>query len=132
MATSNSSLDFGQYAQYGATVAATFAISFAGIVALRRFWKFERGIDAGDGIRKHQAVPVLRVGGLPIYAAFVVSFFFAVLLPHKESESLVSYAFLILGSAIFILGILDDLFHLPAQLKFLVQIAIAVAAYSLG
>lgn len=132
MATSNSSWDLGQYAQYGAALAATFVISFVGIVALRRFWKFERGVDAGDGIRKHQAVPVLRVGGLPIYAAFVVSFFFAVLLPHEESDSLVSYAFLILGSAIFILGILDDLFHLPAQLKFLVQIAIAVAAYSFG
>lgn len=124
--------DLARLAQYGAVVAVAFAVSFGGIVALRRFWKFERGVDAGDGIRKHQSTPILRVGGLPIYGAFVVSFFFALLIPEKESESLVSYAFLILGSAIFLLGLLDDLFHLPAKLKFLAQITIAVAAYSCG
>lgn len=124
--------DLARLARYGAVIAVAFAVSFGGIVALRRFWKFERGVDAGDGIRKHQSTPILRVGGLPIYGAFVVSFFFALLIPEKESESLVSYAFLILGSAIFLLGLLDDLFHLPAKLKFLAQITIAVAAYSCG
>ena len=132
MALSDSPSDLALLVKYGAVVAIAFAVSLGGIVALRRFWKFRRGVDAGDGIRKHQSTPILRVGGLPIYAAFVVSFFFAVSVPEKESESLVSSAFLILGSAIFLLGLLDDLFHLPAKLKFVAQITIAIAAYSCG
>tara|TARA_R110002096_G_scaffold285073_17_gene478942 strand:- start:70 stop:1596 length:1527 start_codon:yes stop_codon:yes gene_type:complete len=121
-----------QLAQYSGVAVAAFAVAFVGIVLLRRYWRFERGVDAADGIRKHQAEPILRIGGLPIYAAFVVSFFFAVLGEKGESESLVSYAFLFLGSAIFILGIVDDLYQVPAKIKFLAQIGIAVAAYSCG
>ncbi|NRB74621.1 MAG: undecaprenyl/decaprenyl-phosphate alpha-N-acetylglucosaminyl 1-phosphate transferase [Verrucomicrobiales bacterium] len=132
MVSNDTPWDLGLTVHYAAVIAFAFAVAFCGIVVLRRFWKFERGVDAGDGIRKYQDIPVLRVGGLPIYAAFVVSFFFAVLSPGDQSESLVSYAFLILGSAIFLLGILDDLFHLPAQLKFFAQIVVAVAAYGSG
>ena len=126
------SSEINQLFQYGLVVVSAFMVGLVGIILLRKFWRFERGIDAGDGIRKHQEIPVLRVGGLPLYAAFVVAFFFAVLGRSEDSESLVSYSFLVLGTAIFLLGILDDLFHLPAQIKFLAQIAIAIAAYSCG
>jgi len=119
-------------ANYGLVLIVAFVVSYAGIMILRRFWRFDRGVDAGDGVRKHQKEPIIRVGGLPIYAAFVVSFFIAASVESEQSGVLGSFAFLFLGSLIFLLGFLDDLCDVPAQLKFLCQIGIAITAYCCG
>ncbi len=44
---------------------------------LRRFWKWGRGLDAGDGVRKLQSQPILRVGGIALYVSFTLAFLIA-------------------------------------------------------
>jgi UDP-GlcNAc:undecaprenyl-phosphate GlcNAc-1-phosphate transferase len=110
---------------------ASFLISFAVIVFLRRFWKWRRGLDAGDGVRKLQSEPVLRVGGIALYASFTLAFRFASD-PTEGTGSLLDWPFFLLGTTMFLLGFADDLFRLPALLRLSVQIAVGVAAYSCG
>ncbi len=113
---------------------AAFFISLGGIVLLRRCWRFEAGMDTGDGLRKEQKNPVLRIGGLPIFAAFVAVFLYAVLSGRigEASGFLGSWTFLILALTIFVVGFVDDLFGMPATIKLAAQIAVGTAAFMSG
>jgi len=110
---------------------ASFLISFGVIVMLRRFWKWRRGLDCGDGVRKLQSQPVLRVGGVALYASFTLAFLFASD-PGDGGVSVLGWPFFLLGTTMFLLGFTDDLFRLPALLRLTVQVAVGVAAYSVG
>lgn len=109
----------------------SFLISFAVIVMLRRFWKWRRGLDAGDGVRKLQSQPILRVGGIALYVSFTLAFLIASD-PEKGGVSVLDWPFFLLGTTMFLLGFADDLFRLPALLRLAVQIAVGVIAYSCG
>lgn len=112
---------------------AAFAISLGGIVLLLRFWRLQPGLDIGDGIRKGQQAPVLRIGGLPIFASFVVAFFYSTSQVGGEDQGFLgSWTFLLLALIIFVIGFLDDLFGVPAPVKLAAQIAIGTAAYLSG
>jgi len=102
------------------------------IIAIRRFWKWHRGLDAGDGVRKLQKQPVLRVGGLVLYVVFVAAFAFSTSPEEAGKVSLLRIPFFFLATAMFLLGFIDDLFGLPAILRLAVQIAVGVAAYQCG
>jgi UDP-GlcNAc:undecaprenyl-phosphate GlcNAc-1-phosphate transferase len=107
-------------------------IGLAAIVLLRRFWKWNRGMDSGDGVRKLQKKPILRIGGLALYIVFLFSFLFTQNLADTSSDpgvSLLGLPFLLLGTTMFVLGFADDLYGLPAFLRLLVQVAVGVAAY---
>lgn len=107
-------------------------LGLVAIVALRRFWTWHRGLDAGDGVRKLQKEPVLRVGGLVLYIVFVSAFAFSKTPEDGGQVSLLGIPFFLLATAMFILGFVDDLFGLPAILRLAVQIAVGVAAYQCG
>lgn len=109
----------------------SFLISLGVIVMLRRYWKWPRGLDCGDGVRKLQAQPVLRVGGIALYASFTLAFLFASD-PGDGGVSVLDWPFFLLGTTMFLLGFTDDLIRLPALLRLAVQIAVGVAAYSGG
>lgn len=109
----------------------SFLISFFSIILLRRFWKWHRGLDAGDGVRKLQRQPVLRVGGIALYISFALAFLIANE-PGTGPLSLLEWPFFLLGTTMFLLGFADDLFRLPALFRLAVQIAVGVIAYSCG
>ncbi|MEM9282538.1 MAG: hypothetical protein AAGA96_11980, partial [Verrucomicrobiota bacterium] len=110
---------------YAIVSASCFTVGLIGIVCLMRFWRFERGVDVGDGVRKKQEKPVIRLGGLPLYAVFVTAFLFSIFFGKGSEEFLISFSFLILGTVIFLMGICDDLFDLSAKVKILIQIGVA-------
>lgn len=107
-------------------------IGLVAIVAIRRFWTWHRGLDAGDGVRKLQKQPVLRVGGLVLYIVFVSAFAFSKTPDESGQISLLGIPFFLLATSMFILGFVDDLFGLPAILRLFIQIAVGVAAYQCG
>lgn len=112
---------------------AAFGASLVSVLLLRRFWTWRRGLDFGDGVRKLQREPILRVGGIALYFAFLVSFLFS---PTGETSgtiaSLGSVCFFVLGSVMFLLGLLDDLHGLSPLLRLLVQIGVGIGAYYCG
>lgn len=109
----------------------SLVVGLAAILLIRRAWRWDRGRDFGDGVRKLQREPVLRVGGLALYLVFVLSFLVA-FTPTSDDSDVLGMSFLLLGSTMFLLGFLDDLFGLPALVKLLVQIGVGTAAYLHG
>lgn len=112
---------------------AAFIVSLLTVLLLRRFWTWRRGLDFGDGVRKLQRDPILRVGGIALYSAFLVSFVFS---PTGETSgtiaSLGSVCFFVLGSVMFLLGLLDDLHGLSPLLRLLVQVGVGIGAHYCG
>lgn len=78
-----------------------------------------------DGRRMHtKAMP--RFGGLAIFVGTMGS-----LVIYAGSHEKI-LPVIIGGSLIYLLGITDDLFNLPAKFKFLAQTAVAILMYSMG
>ncbi len=92
------------------------------------------GLVDQPGARKVHTRPTPKGGGLAIYAAFVLAVVFCTALGTHLSAlgprfTLAdSSLFLLLGSLIVVLGLLDDRFNLPWQLRLSVQTAVAVGA----
>jgi len=110
----------------------SLVIGLLAIVAIRRFWKWNRGLDAGDGVRKLQKQPILRVGGLVLYVVFVGAFLISRSPDQPGQVSLLGIPFFLLATAMFLLGFIDDLFGLPATLRLFVQVSVGVVAYQCG
>jgi len=82
--------------------------------------------DKDPGRRMHRN-PIPRMGGLAIFLGFLFSTLIFVVPLSNPTKGM------LLGSVIIvILGILDDIYDLPAKLKFLVQIIAAVVAMLSG
>ncbi|NLT69460.1 MAG: undecaprenyl/decaprenyl-phosphate alpha-N-acetylglucosaminyl 1-phosphate transferase [Verrucomicrobiaceae bacterium] len=113
-------------------------IAFATIKLTLRCWTLSKGVDHSDGgHRKRQAAPVLRVGGLALYAVFGVAClmtFFLIRSPGSEGvvNLLPLPSFFLLGSAMFWMGFMDDLYGASAVLKLLVQVLVGVGAWFSG
>ena len=78
-----------------------------------------------DGRRMHKK-PIPTIGGLAIYAAFLL----VVLVMCRVQRQLVGI--LIGGTLLVMLGVIDDKYDLDAKLKFLVQIVAAVIPVTQG
>jgi len=104
-------------------------IGLATIMLLRRYWVWNRGRDVGDGVRKLQTEPILRVGGLALFGVFLFACLVAMSGAHPDRVSLLGWPFFLLGTTMFLLGFFDDLFGLPALVRLFIQIAVGVAAY---
>jgi len=112
------------------SAAVAFALAWAVISLILRRWTWEGGRDRADGFRKLQSRPVLRVGGVALYAVFILAALFSDLAGGEQDSEEPMLAFLVLGSVMFFLGFLDDLRSLPAIVRLAVQIAVGVAAYA--
>ncbi len=75
-------------------------------------------IDAPDS-RKVHTNPVPRMGGLAIYAGFVI----AVLCSMHVTREIIGL--LLGGSLIVVIGVLDDIYQMPARVKLLGQVVAA-------
>ena len=85
---------------------------------------FKVGAIAKPRKRDMHSVPIPRMGGIAIFAGFMITFLTLVWnLPLVNVTQTIG---IFLGcSIIFVLGLLDDIYELPAKPKFLVQIIAA-------
>ena len=118
-----------QISLIGAAVAALLTAAVVALIStpVVRSLAFRIGaVDVPkDGRRMHDH-PIPRMGGLAIFFGFILS----VLLFLPLTQQLRG---MLLGAVIIvILGIFDDIYALPAKLKFLVQIAAALLAVWAG
>lgn len=81
--------------------------------------------------RKIHKIPISRLGGIAIWLSTMATFLFLVLLSHYPYGSLLS-GILLGGSLMFLLGLVDDIYNLPAKFKLVAQILIATLVYLLG
>lgn len=114
-----------------------FTLAYGVIAALRRWWPVTVGADLPDGVRKQQACPILRVGGLGLFAVFAASFaaigiFSDYWREAPDAQGLLGLPFVIFGAALFLVGFSDDLFGLPAIVKLGVQVCVGLGAYECG
>ncbi len=94
-------------------------------------------LDHPDGGRKAHATPVPRVGGIAIVLAYVATFAIAFSLPfsyayvlHKALPNIL--ALTLVGSVVFLTGVVDDLVGLTAWQKLIGIGGAAVLAYFAG
>jgi UDP-GlcNAc:undecaprenyl-phosphate/decaprenyl-phosphate GlcNAc-1-phosphate transferase len=80
--------------------------------------------------RKMHKKPIPHLGGIAIYAGFIVSLLFSVTVLKIPLSPL--FGILIGSSIIVVLGLLDDIFSLKPTYKLLGQIFAAFATYSCG
>lgn len=91
---------------------------------LARRW----GMIDQPGLRKAHRSPIPLLGGLAIYTAFALSFlFFGIEAWLKEGAGILGGATLL-----FLTGLWDDRFGMPARLKLLAQIVAAAALIATG
>ncbi|NPV44177.1 MAG: undecaprenyl/decaprenyl-phosphate alpha-N-acetylglucosaminyl 1-phosphate transferase [Firmicutes bacterium] len=84
----------------------------------RLAWK-AGAVDIPKDERRVHTKPIPRIGGLAIYIAFIVT----VLITLPVTDNIKGV--IIGGTLITILGVLDDIYNLPAKIKLLGQIAAA-------
>jgi UDP-GlcNAc:undecaprenyl-phosphate/decaprenyl-phosphate GlcNAc-1-phosphate transferase len=91
-------------------------------------------LDHPDGVRKKHATPVPRVGGIAIVLSYVITFAIALALPftytehlHRSLPDIVPLA--LVGSVVFLTGLVDDLIGLAAWQKLMGIVGASVLAY---
>ncbi len=94
-------------------------------------------LDHPDGGRKKHAGPVPRVGGIAIALSYAGTFAIALLLPFSYAQILHGalpdiWKLSLVGSVVFLTGVLDDLVGLNAWKKLLGILSGAVLAYCSG
>ena len=83
-------------------------------------------IDIPTDARRMHKKPIPRIGGLAIFAGFLI----ATIVFCEPSSQL--FSIWIGGGILVILGILDDIFRLPAWIKLIVQLCVAGISVSFG
>jgi len=94
-------------------------------------------LDHPDGVRKKHASPIPRVGGIAIVIAYVATFAIALALPFTYTFVLHNalgniLALTLVGSIVFLTGVLDDLIGLSAWQKLIGIGGASVLAYCAG
>ena len=97
-------------------------------------WGF---LDHPDGVRKKHATPVPRVGGIAIVLAYFITFAIALALPFTYTDHLHRalpeiLPLTLVGSVVFLTGVLDDLIGLAPWQKLMGIVGAAVLAYFAG
>ncbi|MDF2878263.1 MAG: undecaprenyl/decaprenyl-phosphate alpha-N-acetylglucosaminyl 1-phosphate transferase [Clostridia bacterium] len=102
-----------------------FLISFF-TTPLAKKIAFKVGAIANPRKRDMHSKPIPRMGGIAIFAGFMITFF--VITPFMPIMNWKQILGIIIGCvAIFLLGVFDDIYELNAKLKFIIQIAAATA-----
>src|SRR5215470_12196127 len=119
-------------ALFFAAAAATFALTPIYIALAGRLGWLDR-----PGGRKQHAAATPTMGGLVIFAVVFAGIAVAMSLGNRVSEMLYPHRRAILAAilcttAMLALGAIDDRRRLPAKVKLLVQLVVAMAAYLLG
>jgi UDP-GlcNAc:undecaprenyl-phosphate/decaprenyl-phosphate GlcNAc-1-phosphate transferase len=94
-------------------------------------------LDHPDGVRKKHAAPIPRVGGIAIVLSYIITFVIALALPFTYTEHLHRslpdiLPLTLVGSVVFMTGVLDDLIGLAAWQKLMGILGASVLAYFAG
>ena len=109
---------------YPAILVLSLVITFL-FTPLTKFIAEKTGaLDIPDKERKFHRVPTPRLGGIAMAIGFVVAAVCASALIFDEVPKIVIVT-AVGGALICVIGVLDDIFNLPAWLKLLFQIAVA-------
>jgi UDP-GlcNAc:undecaprenyl-phosphate GlcNAc-1-phosphate transferase len=97
-------------------------------------WGF---LDHPDGVRKKHATPIPRVGGIAIVLSYLITFVIALALPFTYTDHLHRalpdiLPLTLVGSVVFLTGVLDDLIGLAAWQKLMGILGASVLAYFAG
>ncbi len=97
-------------------------------------WGF---LDHPDGVRKKHAAPIPRVGGIAIVLSYFITFAIALALPFTYTSHLHHalpdiLPLTLVGSVVFLTGVLDDLVGLAAWQKLMGILGASVLAYFAG
>jgi UDP-GlcNAc:undecaprenyl-phosphate/decaprenyl-phosphate GlcNAc-1-phosphate transferase len=94
-------------------------------------------LDHPDGVRKKHAAPIPRVGGIAIVLSYIITFVIALALPftytdhlHRSLPDILPLT--LVGSVVFLTGVLDDLIGLAAWQKLMGILGASVLAYFAG
>jgi UDP-GlcNAc:undecaprenyl-phosphate GlcNAc-1-phosphate transferase len=94
-------------------------------------------LDHPDGVRKKHAAPIPRVGGIAIVLSYIITFAIALALPftytdhlHRSLPDILPLT--LVGSVVFLTGVLDDLIGLAAWQKLMGIVGASVLAYFAG
>ena len=104
----------------------SMAVSFLLTPLVLSLAKKVGAIDVPRDDRRMHRVPIPRMGGLSVFLGVLLSSF----LFDLGSDAL--YAVFLGGFLILMMGVLDDVFNLPAGIKFLVQITAALTVMLQG
>ena len=97
-----------------------------------RFAKMIGKMDVPDARKVHKE-PIPRLGGVAIFLGFILSLITIELLQPGFFSLKSGWSGIVAGATLmFVLGIVDDLKPLPAKVKFVAQIGVAILAYYLG
>ena len=115
---------------YVAVILIGAVLSCALTPLMRRLALKVGAVDRPDGKRKLQREPVPYFGGIAIVAAFLATGAVALALMNGLTRS---YAVIAVGALmIAITGVIDDVFDMKPYVKFLIEIAVALATVLLG
>ena len=89
-------------------------------------------VDKPDGGRKKHSKPTPRLGGIAMMVGFFIAMGGALLFAGIGTESTQILVMLCGTAAICLIGVVDDIFNLPAIFKFICQILIATATAYFG
>lgn len=92
----------------------------------------KKGYVDKPGARKIHRDPIPRLGGVAIWAGTIITFWIIVALLGKYPHGNCLSGILIGASIMFLLGLVDDIYDLPASFKFVIQIGAALIAVLLG
>ena len=107
-------------------VAVALALSFLVTPPVKRFAERIGAIDVPKDYRRIHKSPIPRLGGLAIFIGFLASVLIF-------AEVTVEVRGILLGSVLIVaLGVIDDIYPLPALTKLLAQTAAAIIAVSHG
>ncbi len=94
------------------------------------FSKKEGLVDLPNDRKIHKK-PISRIGGVAIWLSTMLTFLCLVFMSYYPTGSLLS-GILLGSSMMFLLGLVDDIYNLPAKFKLLIQLSIATMVYLLG
>ena len=101
------------------------------IVPLVIYYSKKKNLIDVPNERKIHHTPISRIGGVAIWLSTMLTFLCLVFMSYYPTGSLLSG--ILLGSSLmFLLGLIDDIYNLPAKFKLVIQLSIATLVYILG
>ena len=112
-------------------VGAAVLIAWAGSPLTIRLAHFIGAVDRPDERKVHNST-MPRIGGVSIFLAFILPLLFILYVSPPNEMSSPFMGIVLGGTIVFVVGLLDDIYQLPAWVKLIGQCVATVVAISFG